>query len=236
MSDSKLIGVIEIKLRVPACRSQQWIPFTDPAIHRSHTPPCTNFCNRNVHTCAHFYYNVVHCGAWWVQIVGYVLACRSCSSLCKLIWRLWTYKMPVRYILSSVWVRLSIFSQLSIIQYIGLCVFSLPSSLVMIEITYTLSYYHHQNGSMNYYRFFRARSWNNGLRCMSLYILVWYLFVALWDLWNEYMATSTTWIIDVKLLPMNYESNSNWYGMFSYTQQARVELQIHQCDLPHLLC
>ena len=32
-------------------------------------------------------------------------------------------EMPVRYILSSVWVRLSIFSQLSIIQYMGPCVF-----------------------------------------------------------------------------------------------------------------
>ena len=42
----------------------------------------------------------------------------------KFIWRQWTYKMPVRYNLSSVWVRLSIFSQLSIIQYVGLCVFS----------------------------------------------------------------------------------------------------------------
>ena len=49
------------------------------------------------------------------------------------IWRHWTYKMPVRYNLSSVWVRLSIFSQLSIIQYVGLCVFSLPISFVMIE-------------------------------------------------------------------------------------------------------
>ena len=29
----------------------------------------------------------------------------------KLIWGHWTYKMPVRYILSSVWVKLSIFSQ-----------------------------------------------------------------------------------------------------------------------------
>ena len=57
----------------------------------------------------------------------------SLSSLCKLIWRHWTYKMPVRYILSSVWVRLSIFSELSIIQYMGLCVFSVPISLVMIE-------------------------------------------------------------------------------------------------------
>ena len=60
----------------------------------------------------------------------------SSSSLCKLIWRHWTYKMPVRYILSSVWVRLSIFSQLSIIQYMGLCVFSLPISLVLIERIY----------------------------------------------------------------------------------------------------
>ena len=34
----------------------------------------------------------------------------SLSSLRKLIWRHWTYKMAVRYILSSVWVRSSIFS------------------------------------------------------------------------------------------------------------------------------
>ena len=55
------------------------------------------------------------------------------------IWRHWTYKMPVRYNLSSVWVRLSIFSQLlSIIQYVGLCVFSLPISFVMIERIYIL--------------------------------------------------------------------------------------------------
>ena len=54
------------------------------------------------------------------------------------IWRHWIYKMPVRYNLSSVWVRLSIFSQLSIIQYVGLCVFSLPISFVMIERIYIL--------------------------------------------------------------------------------------------------
>ena len=87
------------------------------------------------------------CSLSWVQIIGYVLACRSysfvctytisLSSLCKLIWRHWTYKIPVRYILSSVWVRLSIFSQLSIIQYVELCVFSLPIFLV-IEKMYLL--------------------------------------------------------------------------------------------------
>ena len=48
------------------------------------------------------------------------------------------YKMPVRYVFSIVWVRLSIFSPFSIIQYVGLYVFSLPISLVMIEIIYIL--------------------------------------------------------------------------------------------------
>ena len=66
----------------------------------------------------------------------------SLSVLCKAIWRHWIYKMPVRYILSSVWIRLSIFSQLSIIQsiiqYVGLSIFSLPKPLVMIERIYIL--------------------------------------------------------------------------------------------------
>ena len=105
------------------------------------------------------------------------------SSLCKLIWRHWTYKMPVKYILSSVWVRLSIFSQLSILQYMGLCVFTLPIPLVMIERIYNLSYHHHQIGSMIYYPLFGVRSWNNGMRCMFLYILLkhlrFYLIVSL---------------------------------------------------------
>ena len=86
-------------------------------------------------------FSLLLCSLWWVQIAGYVwLADRvrlfvhytiSLSSLCKLIWRHWTYKMSVRYILSSVWVRLSIFSQLSIVHYMGLCVFSSPISLMM---------------------------------------------------------------------------------------------------------
>ena len=33
------------------------------------------------------------------------------------IWRHWTYKMPVRFNLSCMWVRLSIFSQFSVIHY-----------------------------------------------------------------------------------------------------------------------
>ena len=45
-------------------------------------------------------------------------------------------------------------------------------AIVMIEIIYIVSYYHHQIGSMIYYPLFRVRSWNNGMRCMFLYILM----------------------------------------------------------------
>ena len=72
-----------------------------------------------------------------------VLVCLY-SAPSQFIWRHWTYKMPVKFILSSVWVRLRILFQLSIIQsiiqYVGPCVFSLPTPLVMIEIIYTLCF------------------------------------------------------------------------------------------------
>ena len=74
----------------------------------------------------------------------------SLSSLCRLIWRHWSAKMLVRYMLSSVCLRFGQFSQLSFIQYMELCVFSLPNSPVMIVRMCTLSYYHHQIGIMNH--------------------------------------------------------------------------------------
>ena len=52
------------------------------------------------------------------------------------------------------------------------CVFSVyPFPLWWLREYNTLSY-HHQIGSMNYYPLFRVRSWNNGVRCMSFYILI----------------------------------------------------------------
>ena len=50
------------------------------------------------------------------------------------------------------------------------CVFSVDPfpSWWLREYTY-LSCYHHQIGSMNYYPLFRVRSWNNGMRCMSIF-------------------------------------------------------------------
>ena len=74
----------------------------------------------------------------------------SLSSLCILMWRHWTTKMLVRYVLACVCLRLRQLSQLSYSQYMGLCVFSLPNSPLMIVRMCTLSYYHHQTGSMNH--------------------------------------------------------------------------------------
>ena len=77
--------------------------------------------------CFHYYCAVYdeckYSDAFWLadRIRLFVHYTISLSSFCKLIWGHWTYKIPVRYILSSAWVSLSIFSQLSIIQYMGLC-------------------------------------------------------------------------------------------------------------------
>ena len=91
------------------------------------------------------------CSLWWVLMIGYVLACRSYSFICTLHYLIITILLVIHYtIYGAVWFQFSHF-------------------LVIIEKIYTLSYYHRQIGSMNYYMLFRARSWNSGMRCMSLY-------------------------------------------------------------------
>ena len=63
----------------------------------------------------------------------------SLSSLCKLIWRHWTYKMPVKiYFVECVSKIKHILSVIHYLLYVGLYVFSLPISLVMIERIYML--------------------------------------------------------------------------------------------------
>ena len=53
------------------------------------------------------------------------------------------------------------------------CIFSVyPIPSWWLREYIALSYYHHQIGSMKYYPLFRVRSWNNGMRCMSLYNLM----------------------------------------------------------------
>ena len=102
----------------------------------------------------------------------------SLSSLCKLIWRHWTTKMLFKYMLPCVCLRLRQFSQLSFIQYMVPCVFSLANSPAMIVRMCILSYHHHhhhQIGSMQHWPLFRVRSWNSGMRCMSYYVLAIYM-------------------------------------------------------------
>ena len=123
--------------------------------------------------CFHYYCAVYdeckYSDTFWLAdrthlFVQYII---SLSSLCKLIWRYWTYKMPVRYILSSVWVSLSIFSPVIHYTICGAVCFQFTHfSCDDWENIYTLSYYYHQTGSMNYYPLFRVRS------CMSFYILL----------------------------------------------------------------
>ena len=76
---------------------------------------------------------------WLADRTRFLSSTLSHFHQCALFWRHWTYTMPARYILSSVWVRLSILSPLSIIQYVGLrFFFSLAISLVVIERIYIL--------------------------------------------------------------------------------------------------
>ena len=56
------------------------------------------------------------------------------SSLCRRNWKYWTPKMLVRYILSRVCLRSSQFFQISIMQYMGILVFSFRISLMMVVI------------------------------------------------------------------------------------------------------
>ena len=93
-------------------------------------------------------------------IVQYTI---SLSSFCKLIWRHWTYKMPVRYIFFECVNKIKhIFS---VIHYTicGAVCFQFAHfpcndwENIYIYI-YTLSYNYHQIGSMYYYPLFRVRS------------------------------------------------------------------------------
>ena len=77
---------------------------------------------------------------------------------------------------------------LSVIHYTicgAVCFQSTNFSCDDWENIYTLYYYHHQIGSMNYYQLFRVRSWNNGVRCMSFYILMTSLCIFMGELYIE---------------------------------------------------
>ena len=95
------------------------------------------------------FFSLLLCSLWWTANIRIrfglqiVLVClystpshyHHCTNLSEGIELL---KCLSDIFLSRVWVRLSIFSPLSILQFVGLYVFSLLISLVMIEIIYIL--------------------------------------------------------------------------------------------------
>ena len=121
----------------------------------------------------------------------------SLSSLCKHIWRHWTFKMPIRYIFVKCVSKIKhILSVIHYTIYGAMCFQFNPSvSLVMIERMYNLSYYYHQIGSMNYNPLFRVRLWNNGKDFMSLYIL----FMSLIVLYFLHSTSVLSFYIDIVL-------------------------------------
>ena len=94
------------------------------------------------------------CSLWCVLMTGYIMPCgslpfvctlNSLSPLCRLTRKHWTSKIFVRYILSSGCLRFGQFSQLAFIQCMGLCVFSLPNSLLLIISICNFPHYQIEN-------------------------------------------------------------------------------------------
>ena len=92
--------------------------------------------------------------------------------------------MLIGYILSIVCLKLNRFSNLSIMQYMGLypgavCILLTHFACNDGEDMCTSSYYHPQIGSMTHLRFFRFRSWNNGMRYMSVFVLAFFFYIVI---------------------------------------------------------
>ena len=86
-----------------------------------------------------------------------------------LTWRHCTHKMLVRHLLSNMCLGLSQFSQLLFMQYMGLCVFSLPISFVMILKMRALRLIIIMKSES--LAILNVTSWNNGMRYMSCYVI-----------------------------------------------------------------
>ena len=63
----------------------------------------------------------------------------------------------------------------------------------------TLSHHHYQIGSMTHLPLFRVRSWNNGIHCMSFYILKQRLWCSSWNMSDNLIHLQVTNWHDIKL-------------------------------------
>ena len=101
------------------------------------------------------------------------------------------------YILSRVSEITSILLIIFCVIYGAVCFHLTHLSYDECKNTCTLSYYHHQIGSMSHWPLFRVRSWHNGMRCMSVFFIVVFRFFLnhLHD--KEYCGTGSWFYINV---------------------------------------
>ena len=117
---------------------------------------------------------------WHFPLFSYfsVVVCRRCLLHHILSLIVYTFRENREFVfISIVQFMMSANSRIRFgLQMVFACLYITPSHYHFLcddwENIYTLSYYHHQIGSMNYNPLFRVRSWNNGMRCMSFYILI----------------------------------------------------------------
>ena len=126
-------------------------------------------------------FSLVLCSLWWVQIVGYVLACRSYSFVCTLqhliIIIVQTLSEDIELIkcLSDIICRVcKIKHILSVIHYtiFGAVCFQFTNFLRDDWENILFCHHKYRKYELNFYPLFKVRSWNNGMRCMSFYILM----------------------------------------------------------------
>ena len=110
---------------------------------------------------------------WCVQIIKYIMAWWWYLFVCTLHYLIIIIMQLCLKALNlhnacQVYLRVCIFHAI----YGAMCIQLTHLSHDDCENTCTLSYYHHQSGSMTHSPLLRVRSWNNGMRCMSFYILL----------------------------------------------------------------
>ena len=74
---------------------------------------------------------------------------------------------------------------------------------------YTVSYYHHQIGIINYNPLFGVRSWNNGMRCLSKARRRWFE-TSLSPLWRHYYELFVKNISCLKRCILRHLSRHSW--------------------------
>ena len=139
-----------------------------------------------------FHYNCAVLG--FAQIIEYIMARWSYSLV-------WTLPYLIIIIMQIFWKVFNFWNACKVhsVECVPKIkpVLSTKSLVMIVKYTCSFSYYYHQIGRMNHLALFRVRSWNNGMRCMSFYVLImtswhWKNFPHDPPLWRK--STSYRWI------------------------------------------